>query len=145
MKSYNGQKVSGRDYTVMLKDQLQELITGNTMSIDEIAEALGRHHETARKVIKELHQAGYIHIAMWRRASRGPITALYLWGNGQDAERMKPLTSVEKLRRYRRSKKGQATRKTYYTCRKLENCGLASIDPLLAAIMGQSARPNKEL
>lgn len=136
MKSYNGQRRHGRDYTVCLSDKLEKVMGGSAMSKQEIADKAGRGYDTTFKLINRLHQEGLVHIAKWRRGYAGPPAPLYKLGPGADAERPKALTAKQRCKRYRAGIKGAALK----IQRRRERHGIAAVDPLMAAIYGISAQ-----
>lgn len=51
--------------------------------------------------IKQLREAGQIHVARWQRGATGPFRPIYRWGPGTDAERPTPLSAAEVCKAYR--------------------------------------------
>ena len=163
--NYNSVKGKGRDYSAPLVDMLPEIIGKQSKPIKQIAKTAGRSEQSVRIVVERLRKNGIVHIKRWKRGESGPFSAYYFWGAGKDAKRPKPITNAEKVRRYRATEKGIAThkacktrwlkteeaqqyRESYNKARwareKFSKGGLAAIDPLLAAIMGGSARTTEE-
>lgn len=140
--NYNGIRVPGCDYSAPAIDKLPDLIGAKPMTVRDISIELGRSQKSMDTLFSKLHAAGRVHVAKWQRGSSGPIAAMYLWGEGEDAPRPKPYTTAQKCRRYRQSGGAKSARKTRLTNKAIKTGGLAAIDPLLAAVMGQS--PKKE-
>lgn len=159
MAGYNGPRIEGHDYTKPLAATVLDTMGVKAMTVKTIARMAKRERETVYRVINRLHKNGEVHIARWRRGNRGPITPCYKVGPGEDAKRLKPLTTKQKCQRYRNSEHGKAVitahRKTeafkehheaqakaYYARKKFKTKGLAGIDPLMAAIYGRKTPDN---
>lgn len=142
--NYNGKRVPGCDYSFNAADKLPELIGSQPMTARDISVEIGRNHKSIDHMIKKLHEQGKVHIASWKRGMQGPIAAMYQWGPGQDAKRPKPLTASQKCKRYRQSGPSQSAKQQRIARQGVKSGGLAAIDPLLAAIMGQSINQKKE-
>lgn len=157
--NYNSAKARGRDYSAPLKSVLPAILT-RSKSIVQIAKSAGRSRQTVSKVIARLHEQGAVHIKRWQRGKDGPYAACYLWGSGDDAPKPAAIPLSERVRRYRQTEKGRAaaarSRKRWKASEqgldyaiqynkgrwardKFEKGGVAAIDPLLAAMLGQSA------
>lgn len=142
--------------TKTLLEELPSLLGESMMSVDDIAERLGRNRGAVGNLIRELHAQKVVYVAAWRRA-KGNHAALWQWGSQDDAEPLPNLTNAEACKRYRstangrrvhnrgsrrwyRQNNGAALRLTERKNKKAiaayEQGGLAAIDPLLAAIMG---------
>ena len=156
MKSYNGKRVEGRDYSKPARQIIQEAMGDKVMRIKTIAKAIGRDRESTNRIIKKMHEEGLVHISRWRRGKVGPISACYKFGAGEDAKRLAAITDAEKCARYRNSEHGKARIKAHkktdrfrerkealskaeYSRKKFERIGVHGIDPLMAAIYGISA------
>ena len=143
----------------LLKDMIPEIIQIGKppMSPEDISRVTDRNANAVRKLLKQLHENGDVHIASWGRAIRGPFIAQYTWGKGIDAPKIEKLTNREICSRYRNTEKGKKVhtkgsrawrRKNNATglksiqrnqakaLKKYQSGGVAAIDPLLAAIMG---------
>lgn len=164
MTNFRGKRKAGVNYSVALRDLLPGLIGEKPMSKREISAATGRNFETLTRLFAKLHST-QIHIAGWRRGRSGNPTALWLIGPGDDVPMPTALTNAEKSKRYRSTDHGRemnrrATlkwkqspaandykarynerRKARYHAikivRETAHQTLASIDPLMAAIMGK--------
>ena len=129
------------------------------LSAVDVAEATGRNRGAVRKLLTQMHDDQEIHVAAWRRASRGPYIALFTLGPGLDAPPPEKLTNAEVCKRYRTSPHGRKVhlkasrrwyrqnngaamrnigRKSAKALKRFEAEGVKAIDPLLAAIMGNS-------
>lgn len=104
--------------TKTLVEELPGLLDASMMSVDDIAERLGRNRGAVGNLIRKLHAQKAVYIAAWRRA-KGNHAALWQWGSLPDAEPLPNLTNADKK-----------------AIADYERGGLAAIDPLLAAIMG---------
>lgn len=161
---YNSCTVPGRDYNTPLLDLLPTIIGKRSKSIPQIAEAGGRQRQTVTKLIARLHQQNVVHIKRWTRTT-GPYVANYKWGSGVDAPRPQPEDRSVIHKRYRTSEKGRKTckicakrwrksergqeyvhsaNKARWAREKFSKGGIAAIDPLLAAMMGQRKQPQQE-
>lgn len=138
---------------IVLRTMQEKMIP---MTINELADACGLTPQTTGRCVNRIALSTPVRIAEWL-VIRGPHTPRYVLGEGVDAKKPDPMTPLERVHRYRATPKGKKTtakcarrwRKSVegkeYARRKynakvvrdqLENRGLSSIDPLLAAIMG---------
>lgn len=136
MSSYNGPRTPGSDYSFSTRDVLPELIKTTPLSPAMIAEKIGRSAQAVGELMAKLHREGLVHIAKWKRAERGPMIRLYLWGPGEDMKKPHSYTQNERCRRYRKTIRGQGVTQAIRAKNKIKTQGLAAVDPLMAAIMG---------
>lgn len=113
--SIGGKQRPDRDYTRALSDLLPEIIEKKAKTVSEIADEAGRAEQTVSQLIRSLRdKGGKLHVKGWQRGiTGGKITARYLWGPGEDAKRLKPLTRAEITKRYQKTDKGRAARQRF--------------------------------
>lgn len=72
-------------------------------NLHTIMAATGLSRGAVWRWLKDIHQAGGVHVAKWSRTpGGGPFLAWYEAGPGVDAEcKLKPLTTAQKSRRHR--------------------------------------------
>lgn len=116
------------------------LVAGERFNKHSAAARFGWHLSGAAQVIKELHQAGKVHIVGWtRNGDRGPKTEVIAFGPGEDAPRPEALDNAFLCKRWRARNHAQAIaidRRTKLRRAIREGCLPRGNDPLLAAIMG---------
>jgi len=66
----------------------------------EVASKVYCTERSAQIIINKLRVQGVVHIQEWRR-SGNVLVAVYRYGIGSDAEKPKPLTAQERLKRWR--------------------------------------------
>ncbi|MBL8429215.1 MAG: hypothetical protein JNJ95_04895 [Dechloromonas sp.] len=142
-KNVGGRKCAGRDYSRELAEMLPEIIGKKAKTVQEIADEGQRSEQTTRALIDRLKADEKIHIKSWQRGLYGGrITAKYLWGKGEDAKKLKPLTDAECTKRYQKTDKGIAAKKRYLAKQKGSGFVISSVlkmNPLMSAIYGASA------
>lgn len=70
------------------------------LSAADVAAAVGIDRNTAKRHLNQLRDTGLAHVAEWRRSPRGPFTALYRAGSGEDKRQPRPYTANQRARRY---------------------------------------------
>lgn len=81
------------------------LIMDGMYSISDIAEKTGMDYETVRPFLKELHAAGVVHIAGYRRRVKvAKPSALYALGMGVDAPYPVAKSGTKRTREWRQNK-----------------------------------------
>jgi hypothetical protein len=65
-----------------------------------LAERTGVSYRRVGNFLKEMHDAGRIHVTGWRKTERnGPPYPIYAWGEGDDVRKPKPAAMRNRLRR----------------------------------------------
>ena len=132
---------------VTLRESIPQLIADKAMAADQIAAATGATESSVRVVLWKMKGEGIpMHIKRWKRSTRGPMKPLWIMGEGKDAPKPTKYTPAQKCKRWRNTKEGSERRKEYarhyhskVSSRKAYTTkGVAGIDPLLAAIMGET-------
>lgn len=78
------------------------LLMDGMHSLSDISELAGMDYETVRPFVKELHAAGVVHIAGYRkRVKVAKPSALYALGVGVDAPYPAPKTGTKRTREWR--------------------------------------------
>lgn len=81
--------------------RLLDELTKRTMSAPEVAHYLSLSLNQARRYLSALRKGRQIHIARWLRSQTGGApSAVYAAGEGKDAPRPVPISSVEATRRW---------------------------------------------
>lgn len=60
-------------------------LVGVQLSAAELAEKCTMQHDSALDILKRWKWFGRVHIAGWRKSKKGPCTALWTYGRGEDA------------------------------------------------------------
>ncbi len=81
--------------------RVEEALRQGTRSVRTLAEVACTVERNAFRIVKHLHANGLVHIARWESSNRGPRTAIYRWGPGEDAKKPERQTAATKCRRYR--------------------------------------------
>lgn len=85
--------------------QMIRLIMDGVHTLSDISEKTGMDYETVRPFVKELHAAGVVHIAGYRkRVKVGKPSALYALGMGIDAPYPVAKTGTKRTREWRQNK-----------------------------------------
>jgi transcription initiation factor IIE alpha subunit len=101
----------------------------------ELAGMVHCHARTSRKILSELYADGKVFIQEWRRVEYNDIpAAAYRYGIGVDAERPKPTTSTERVRKMRANE--DVERKAFRLARERQLRRKIKRDPLMAAFFG---------
>ncbi len=111
----------------------------HSYALAELVEC-SRKSLTTKDYLPALHAAKLIHIKRWIRApelmekegygeGRGEPSRIYAIGEGEDAPRPRPHTNAENTKRQKRRNPERFTRQ------KIRRRGLASVDPILAALV----------
>ena len=99
----------------------------------EVAAKVYCSERSAQVLITRLRQQGVVHIQEWRR-SGNVMVAVYRYGIGTDAVKPKPLTSQERLRRWRA--KESLDDHAFRMARERAKKWKVRRDPLVAAFYG---------
>jgi len=101
----------------------------------EVAAKVYCTERSAQIIINKLRVQGDVHIQEWRR-SGNVLVAVYRYGIGTDAEKPKPLTAQERLKRWRakESLDDHAFRMAKERAKKWK----IKRDPLVAALFGEA-------
>ena len=113
--------------------RLIKAITDIGMTTTEIAETLYCTPRSARMLVKRLRDDGLVHIQQWINNGHTPV-AVYRYGIGVDAVRQEPVSSTDRVRKWRR--KESLDDKAFRMARQRGRRVKIKRDPLVAAFFG---------
>jgi hypothetical protein len=91
----------------------------------------------SRLIVSKLHKEGLVHIQSWKRVEYNSIpAAVYRYGIGVDAVKPKPLTVLEKGRKWRSNE--SVEHREFRLARQRQLRRKVKRDPLVAAFYGAS-------
>lgn len=79
-----------RGQAVML-GTIAEVLAEGPMSMNDLAEEVGRHRETMIRLVRIMREHGLIRIAEWQQNGGNPVP-LYVYGRGPNKKKPKPMT-----------------------------------------------------
>jgi transcription initiation factor IIE alpha subunit len=115
--------------------RLIKAITDIGMTTQEIAETLYCTPRSARMLVKRLRDDGLVHIQQWINNGHTPV-AVYRYGIGVDAVKQEPVSSTDRVRKWRR--KESLDDKAFRMARQRGRRVKIKRDPLTAAFYGNS-------
>lgn len=84
---------------------IKRVMTDDGMTCHALMDATGLHVSVVYKYLRDMHDAGQIHVANWVRKTRcGKLVPAYVTGSGQDAPKPAPMSNAEKERKYRKER-----------------------------------------
>lgn len=88
---------------MLIEERIENALKTGARSIETAAQMAFTVRDHARRILKNMHTAGKIHVVGWTRQARGPYTPVYTWGPGRDAKKPEQMSDSERSRRYRQS------------------------------------------
>jgi len=119
------------------RPRLIKAIMDKPLTAMEVSKVIHCHVRHARAILHELYKNGNVFIQEWHPAEYRDIpTAAYRYGIGSDAVKPKPMTSQERLKRWRskESLDDHAFRMAKERAKKWK----IKRDPLVAALFGEA-------
>lgn len=108
--------------------RIEAAVKARPLTVIQVCAVACTDRRHGSRILKQMHEKGYIRIGAWRTGMKGPIAPVYHWGAGPDAVKPEPLSNVAKCARYRtalRAKHGEnygvihAAQKTHIPGRKV--------------------------
>lgn len=93
----------------------------------------------SRMIVSKLHKEGLVHIQSWKRVEYNSIpAAVYRYGIGVDALKPKPLTVLEKARKWKANE--SVEHREFRLARQRQLRRKVKRDPLVAAFYGLASK-----
>lgn len=114
--------------------RIVDLLTRNPMTAHELAATVYCTQRSAQILVSRLRKQGLVYITEWRRVGTVWV-AVYAYGIGSDAIKPKPLTSQERLAKWRA--KESLDDHAFRMARERAKKWKIKRDPLVAALFGE--------
>lgn len=111
-----------------------DLLTRQPCTAQDVAATVYCTERSAQILIARLRKSGLVYVAEWRRSGT-VLAAAYSYGIGTDAQKPKPMTSKERLERWRA--KESLDDHAFRMARERAKKWKIKRDPLVAALFGE--------
>ena len=119
------------------RPRLIRAIMDKPLTAMEVSKVIHCHVRHARAILRELYLDGHVFIQAWHHAEYNDIpTAAYRYGIGVDANKPRPMTSTERVRKKR--EKEDVEKKAFRLARERQLKRKIRRDPLVAAFFGSA-------